>query len=239
MGTFLNGLAILAGAAAGLSSCRELSPQRQKNLRILCGAFAVWLGFVLIWHGIASPFGRGLKQFGLVLIALMLGRLIGGWFRLQSHVNRLGRYARESLEGASKLGAVRSFSAGFLPCTVLFCVEPLALLGAVSEGLRGEPRVLILKAVMDGVAAMAMARSLGWGVGASALPVVVYQGTLALVSRGLLPWLDACELTDTLAMTCGVVLLAVSLVILELKRIELTNYLPGLVLAPLLYFVFK
>jgi len=173
------------------------------------------------------------------MLALVLGRLMGRAILLQSGVNRLGRYTRESLESAARAPEGRRFSAGFLPCAVLFCVEPLALLGAVTEGLRAEPRILLLKAVMDGVAAMAMARTLGWGVGGAALPVIAYQGTLALVARGLLPGLEATELVDTVSLTCGIVVLAVSLVILELKRIELANYLPGLVLAPLLYWICK
>lgn len=239
IGTVINGLAIVIGTAVGLCFRWDLTPRQQRNLRIFCGAFAVWIGMNLVWQGIASPFGRGLKQFGVVMLALVLGRLMGRAILLQSGVNRLGRYTRESLESAARAPEGRRFSAGFLPCAVLFCVEPLALLGAVTEGLRAEPRILLLKAVMDGVAAMAMARTLGWGVGGAALPVIAYQGTLALVARGLLPGLEATELVDTVSLTCGIVVLAVSLVILELKRIELANYLPGLVLAPLLYWICK
>lgn len=114
-------------------------------------------------------------------------------------------------------------------------MAPLGVLGALQDGLNGHWQALGIKSVMDGLATMALVSTFGWGVILSALPVLAYQGTLTLAARLLAPILQQNPLLlDSIQATGGLLVFCVALIILELKRIELADYLPSLVYAPLL-----
>ena len=115
----------------------------------------------------------------------------------------------------------------------------MAILGSLQDGLYDNPRTLLLKSCMDGLAAMAFARTFGWGVLLSAIPVLAYQGTLTLLAEFLSPLLHQKSLLDSVGATGGLLIFCVALVILELKRVELADYLPSLFYAPLLTWVFR
>ncbi|MCX8108006.1 MAG: DUF554 domain-containing protein [Verrucomicrobiae bacterium] len=233
IGTAINALAILAGGAVGLKSNWDLPVHRQQNLRILLGVFAVYFGIRSFWIGIGTPGGRRLQTFVVVLIALMLGKLTGSLVGIQRHLNLLGKYARARYESA-RGSAERAFADGFLGGTILYCLAPLATVGAIQDGLVGDFRALILKAIMDGMATVAFARSFGWSIIASALPVVAYQGTVSLATRALAPELEERLLLGPIYATTGFIVFAVALVILQLRKTEVSDYLPALVFAPVL-----
>ncbi len=142
-------------------------------------------------------------------------------------------YAKEKFSRASATSS-RRLSEGFITCTLLFCVGPIAIVGALQDGLEGKWETLAIKAVMDGLATMAFVTTFGWGVMLSVIPVVAYQGTITLSARFLGPLLEERGLIDSLNATGGMLVFCIALVILELKKIELADYLPSLAFAPLL-----
>ena len=158
--------------------------------------------------------------------------------QLQKTSNRLGQFAHERMERATPTNPNR-WSDGFNVCALLFCAAPLATLGAVQDGLSGYYPPLVIKAVMDGLATMAFVSSFGWGAVPAALPVLVYQGSLALLVRSAEPFLHELALVDSIGAVGGLLIFCVALIILELKKIELTDYLPGLVFAPLLAWLWR
>src|SRR5207247_1044708 len=116
---------------------------------------------------------------------------------------------------------------------------PLALLGAVQDGLSSYYPPLVIKALMDGLAAMAFAASFGWGTVLSALPVLAYQGAIALAMRSIEPLLREQGLVDSINAVGGLLVFCVALIILDLKKLELTDYLPSLAFAPLLTWLWR
>jgi uncharacterized protein len=235
IGTLVNVVAIVAGTIIGRRVVRDLSPDRQQLLKKLLGVFTVYVGLSMTWSGLSGSLGSILRQLLVVVIALMLGNLTGHSLGIQRRLNRLGRYAREQFAAAqSPTVAEPRFADGFLTCTILFCVGPMAILGALQDGLQDNIRTLAIKSVMDGLAAVVFARSFGWSVALSALPVLAYQGTLTLLARYFAPVLMDRSLLDAISATGGLLVFTVALVILELRRIELADYLPSLVYAPLL-----
>jgi len=117
----------------------------------------------------------------------------------------------------------------------LFCAAPLGILGAVTDGLAGYFYPLALKAVMDGLAMAGFVPLFRWPVALAALPVFIFFTALATaVNRFALPALAAHHLVEPTAAAAGLVMCAVSLVILGARRVELANYLPALLLAPAL-----
>lgn len=237
-GTILNAAAIVVGGGFALLFRRQFSATLQGWLKVVLGVAAVWFGLKLTWVSVHGPALEIARQLAVVLLAMMLGRLAGRGLRLQKMSNRLGQVARAQME---RCGAGQSprFGDGFNTCTMLFCAAPLAVLGAVQAGLANYAPPLLIKAAMDGLAAMAFASAFGWSVVGSAVPVLAWQGTLTLLAGALAPWLTRLGLVDSINATGGMLVFCVALVILGLKRIELADYLPSLVLAPLITWLWR
>lgn len=238
IGTLANVAAIVAGGLMGLRWPHPPSGYVQQRLRVLLGGCALLLGFHIVWKSLAGSFGRMLVQLVLALLALVVGRLIGRALRLQQRLNRVGRFARERLQAAVQSPV--SAGDGFAACAGLFCLTPLAILGPVQEGLTGDFRLLLVKAVMEGMAMQAMIRPLGAGAMGAALPVLVFQGTLALGTRAAQPWMEAHAMAGITSTTVGLLATAVAMMILEIhtitrrRPIEMADYLPSLLVAPIL-----
>jgi hypothetical protein len=239
IGTILNAAGILAGGLTALVRRRPLSPTTENNGRIILGVFAVYYGLRLTWLSLNGPFLGILKQLLILLLALTLGQLAGRLLRLQRASNRLGRMVRELMDGARPTDPGR-FGKGFRACTAVFCAAPLGLLGAVQDGLSGYFYPLAVKAVVDGLATLGFVPMFGRGVLMSALPVLAVQGTISLACQQFVkPFLEARQLLDSTNAAGGMLVFAVALVILGLRKMALTDYLPSLVFAPLLTCLFR
>jgi uncharacterized membrane protein YqgA involved in biofilm formation len=154
--------------------------------------------------------------------------------RLQTASNRIGRHAAALLAAAQKKPPGPP-AAGFVAATLLFCAAPLGVLGAVADGLQSYFYLLLLKAVMDGLAMASFVKMFRWPVALSALPVFFFFNGIALVVQlGLRPWLDAQGLAGSVGVADGLIVCSVTLIIFEIRRVELANYLPALVIAPVL-----
>src|SRR5262245_18900303 len=133
-GTVLNVAFIIAGAAVGLVKKQPLSLTNQFFFKTVIGAATVFCGLRLTWGGLNGSFLHILKQLGIILAALALGKITGRLLRLQKMSNHLGQFAREKM-AAARPDSPRRFTDGFNVCSVLFCAAPLGILGVTSEGL--------------------------------------------------------------------------------------------------------
>jgi hypothetical protein len=243
-GAILNAASIVVGGIVGLARATPLEPATQAFFKVGLGVLTVFLGMRLTWLSINGSFLQILKQLAIAMLAVMLGKLAGHLLHFQEASNRLGQYARNAID-RPKRGAPNRFSDGFSACTVLFCAAPLGILGAVQDGLPvdGMSRytyTLAVKAVMDGLATLSFVRMFGWGAMLSAVPVLVFQGSVTLACNQYLePFLRLHGLTDSVNAVGGLVVCTVGLVIFEFKKVELADYLPSLALAPLLTWLLK
>ncbi len=192
----------------------------------------------MIWDGIKEGLTRGefariAKLFGVVLVALMLGSLTGHLLGIQRRLNKLGQYAKERFSKAQTDGT-KNVSDGFVTCTLLFCVGPMAILGSLQDGLTGDFTILAVKGAMDGLATLAFTVTFGWGVMLAVLPLVAYQGAITLLAQLIEPYLKQPELMQSINLTGGFLVFCIVLIILEVRKVELANYLPALCFAPLL-----
>src|SRR6266446_4662453 len=188
IGTILNAAGILLGGILGLTLGQRLSAARQVAVKGLLGVFTVYVGLKMTWISLGGGFGAIARQLTIVLLALILGRITGRLLRLQKSLNRVGQYAKEKFSQANPASPSR-FAEGFITCTLLFCVGPMAILGSIQDGLEGQWQTLGIKAIMDGLATMAFVAAFGWGAILSVIPVVAYQGTITLCARLLAPYL--------------------------------------------------
>jgi uncharacterized membrane protein YqgA involved in biofilm formation len=238
-GAFFNALGILLGALFGLAQRAPLSLRTQDYFRRALGAFTVFFGLRLVWLGVNGTFGSCAKQLFLALLAVTLGNWLGRLLRLQKISNRLGRFAGNLIASTHSKVPPRAGD-GFLACTVLFCAAPLGLLGVVTDGLTGDFYLLAVKAVMDGLAMTGFIKIFGWPAALSAFPVYAVLGGLTLACQiGARPFLDAHGLLDSVNVAAGLVACAVALVILEVRKVELANFLPAVVVAPGLAWLFR
>jgi len=237
-GTILNAAAILIGGVLGLTTTRQMTAANQGVLKLILGVLVVYVGLNMTWESLNGSFAHRVKQLVIVILALILGRIAGQTLHLQKSLNRLGQIAKEKFSKAKPDSANR-VSEGFITCTLLFCVGPMAILGSVQDGLLGNYRTLALKSLMDGLATVAFAKVFGWGVLLSVIPVVAYQGTITLLAKLLEPYLRNPALLDSINATGGMLVFCIALIILELKRIELADYLPSLAFAPLITWLWR
>jgi uncharacterized membrane protein YqgA involved in biofilm formation len=246
IGTILNASGILIGGAIGFVRRKAFPPTTEAFFKVMLGVFTVYYGLRLTW---LSLDGSGLqisKQLVILILSLMLGKLTGRLLGLQKLSNRIGQAASERIVRASaaKPGQSGNPADGFKTCAALFCAAPLGLIGAVTDGLSGYYWPLAIKGVMDALATLGFVRLFGWGSLLALVPVVALQGSITLVGQGLLPFLEAHssgghELVNSLNGVAGLMIFSVALVILELKKIELADYLPGLIVAPLIAWLWR
>jgi uncharacterized protein len=238
LGTILNVAAIVIGGLAGLMIRKQPSASTQSFFKVALGAATVYFGLRLTWLGINGSFGQSLKQLGIVLLSLSLGNLLGKLLRLQKASNRIGTLTRDRMARATPQSWER-FTDGFIVCSLLFCAAPLGILGSLHNGLdRDYFFPLAIKAIMDGLATLSFAALFGWGVMLSAIPVLVFEGTITLLcANSLGPFLQAHGLMDSVNATGGLLIFCVSLLIFEVRKVPVTDYLPSLIFAPLLTYL--
>lgn len=243
-GAFLNAIGILLGGFWGLALRKLLSLRTQVFFRSALGLSVIFFGLRLVWLGLGGTFVSVLSQILIVLLAVTAGFWLGRLLRLQKWSNRLGRHAGNVI-ALAQTSTPRNAGDGVAACTVLFCAAPLGWLGAVTDGLSGYFWLLAVKAIMDALATASFVKIFRWPAALSAFPVWVFLGGITLACRlYVVPFLDAHSLhahglINAVNAAAGLVACAVALVIFEVRKVELANFLPGLALAPLLAWLFR
>lgn len=244
-GAILNAAAILIGGIIGLIRPRPLTPQTQAFFKLSLGVLVMFFGLRLTWLSIGGSVWATTKQIIIAFLAVMLGNLLGKLFRLQKLSNRLGQHARKLIE-TNRPDHPHRISNGMNACAILFCAAPLGLLGAVHDALpvvaggTGYFFPLAVKALMDGLAMMGFVMIFGGGAMLSAFPVFVFFGTITMVTNiWVEPFLRAHLLLDSVNAAGGLVICTVGVVIFEIRRVHLADYLPALAVAPLLTWLWK
>lgn len=221
VGTLLNSLTVLIGGTLG-SVLGNRFPQRMQET-----VFAS-LGLFTMVIGISSSLATGNPL--IVLGSLIVGALVGEALRIETRLEQFGGWLQQRLTGAGE-DAHSRFVEGFVTASLVFCVGPLTIQGAIEDGLMGDYTKLAIKSMLDGFAALAFATTLGPGVLASIIVILGFQGGLSLLAS-LGSALFTEPMIAELTATGGVVLLAIGLRLLELKQIRVANLLPALFVAP-------
>jgi len=234
IGTLINTGAIVLGAVVGLTTKLDVAVHRQQQIKVLLGVATAFFGLKLLWTGLATgTASHFFYQFIIVVLAMILGSIAGRWCRIQSVMNRIGQSAKAKLERVTSGGA-KVPGDGFMTATLLFCAAPLGIVGALEDGLSRNIAPLAIKAVMDGLAALSFTRMFGWPVLLSAVPLGTLLSALTILGAALESPLGDQGLLGVVHATAGLLLTYVALVIFEVKRVEIGNYLPALILAPVL-----
>ena len=172
----------------------------------------------------------------IVLGSLLIGAIVGSLVRLEDRLEGLGDGLQRRLSRSTDDEGHESrdrFVQGFMTASLVFCVGPLTILGAITEGVGRGADQLLLKSALDGFASIAFAAAFGWGVAASVLTLVVVQGGLTALGAALGDFLPDAHLA-ALTATGGLLLVGVALRLLNIKQLKVGDLLPALLVAPLL-----
>ncbi len=169
----------------------------------------------------------------IVLGSVVLGGVIGSLARIEDRLEGIGGWLQARLSKTHGGEARRRFIEGFVDASLLFCIGPLAILGALSDGLGQGIEQLALKSVLDGFASIAFAATLGWGVAASAISVGIVQGVFTLIGV-VVGAVVAASAISAITATGGVLLIGVGLRLLRVTQLPVGDLLPALIIAPIL-----
>lgn len=227
-GTIVNGLAIVLGAWIGIR-VKGFSRGMQETVMKAIGLSVIVLGLTMAFEG---------EEFLLIIFSLAIGAVIGERLNLEGKLNEVGNI----IERRMKKQGDSSLAEGFVAATLLFVVGAMAIVGALDSGFRGDHSVLLTKSLLDGFSSIVFAATLGIGVMFSAVPVVLYQGAIALAASWIVtavpePLLN--QLINEITAVGGIMIMAIGLNLLGLEKIRVANLLPAILLAVLFSFIIQ
>ena len=215
-GTLVNTGAVVAGSLLGVMIGKRL-PDRVKTIVMQ----ALGLSVILIGLQMALSGTRPL----LVIGSLLLGAVTGELMDVEGRIAAVGEWLKRRFQSESS-----TFVQGFVTASVLYCTGAMVIVGSIRDGTVGDPSILYVKSLLDGVASIAFASSLGSGVAFSALSVFVVQGSITLLASKL-AFLQGPGVIEAVTATGGLLILGIGINILEIKQIRVGNLVPALVYA--------
>ena len=230
MGTIINALAIIIATLIGVVLKKGLPDKIQKSVMMALGLGLITLSlgwFLKDFLVIGIDGSISTHQELLVILSLVIGALFGEWIDIDLRLNRWA----ENIEIKYKLPPLAK---GFISATLIFCVGAMAIVGSIKDGISGDYSTLVIKSLLDFVTAMILASVLGIGVIFSAGSVLLYQGTIFLLAQQAQPLLTP-DLIQSLSMVGNILLIAIGLNFMEIKKIKVANLLPAL-LIPIIYY---
>ncbi len=213
-GAVVNCLAVVLGGALGLLLKKGLS---EKLSETIMGG----LGLCVLYIGIDGALVG--DKILITIISIALGALVGEWLDLHGKTNRLGEL----------LHTDAALVHGFISASLLFCVGAMAIVGSFQSGLTGTHETLFAKSLIDGIAALVLASSLGVGVLLSGGLVLIYEGGLTLLAQAIEPYLTSSVINE---VTCvgSLLIVGIALNMLKITNLKIMNYVPAVFLAMIL-----
>ena len=236
IGTLANTAAIVVGGLVGLACGKRLTERYQKTI---VSGMAISVMFVGVAGTLqemlrANAEGRLVSQGGLMLVvSLALGSVLGEWLNLELKLERFAAWIRRVTHNEND----GSFINAFVTASLTVCVGAMAIVGSIEDGLKGNPSILYLKSVMDGVITVVFVTSLGRGAVFSSIPIFLYQGGITLGARFLSPVFTV-EAMSNLSYAGNLLIFCVGWNLIHTdKHIRVANMLPSLVVAVIWSFV--
>ena len=218
LGTLVNVGAIIIGALIGVF----LTKMKEEISQTVMQA----IGLVVLVIGFSMALQT--DNIATLLLALVFGGIIGSWMRLEERLNQFGKWVEQ------RIGNKSPIALSFVTGTLIFCVGAMAIVGALNSGLQGDHQILYTKSLLDGFTAIIFSATLGIGVIFASVPVLLYQGSIALMAEWITRFLDGPLLDQMiLQMTAvgGVLIIGLGINLLHIATIRVADLLPALPLA--------
>lgn len=220
-GSIVNFFAIILGSLIGLFF-KERFPQKIRQT-VMHG-----LSLAVILIGIQMALKT--SNILVVIFSLVIGSVIGELIDVEERLKEFGEHIKNKFKNDNDL-----FVQGFVQTSLIFCVGAMAIMGSIQDGLNNDPTILFNKSILDGFASIAFASTFGLGVIFSSIPVLLYQGTITILSSMIESYLTEPMVTEMTA-TGGLLILSIGLNMLGISKIKVGNMLPALFVSIVLTF---
>ncbi len=222
LGALANAIAVLVGGTIGFFAKKGI-PKKYGD--------AIIQALSIFTFGMGIMFFLKSKEIMVLVISLALGTFLGEWIDIEKRLESFGSFIQSKMKNVAG-----NFSEGFVTASLIFCVGSMAIMGAMQSGLAGNHEVLFAKSALDVMASLIFASAMGIGVAFASVSVLIYEGGLSLAAAAVAPFLST-AVVDEMTAVGGVLLMALSLSILEIKKIRAGNMLPAMFL-PIIIMMF-
>lgn len=225
LGVIINTITVVIGSITGLLFKKGI-PKK------ITDAIMTGIGLCTVSIGISGLI-RDVNAI-ILIISIVLGTALGTLLDIDSKINRIGDYLSKKFKSGTDKTSV---SEGFVTACLLFCVGSMTIVGSLNAGLLGDNKMLLTKALLDLISSTMLSASLGIGVLFAAGFVFAFQGSLVLLAQYIAPFLTS----ETIAQLNGagsLLILALGLNIIGITKIKIANYLPAIIIAPLITFIY-
>lgn len=232
LGTIINTILVVLGSGLGLLIGKRFTDRYHKTLMAACGVSTIFIGVTGTLQGMLTVTSDGkIETQGtmLLIFSMVIGGLIGELFNIEKRMDNIG----EKLKKLFKAESDNKFVDGFVNTSLIICVGAMAIVGSMQDGLTGDYSMLTAKAILDLVIVAIMASTYGIGTMCSALAILVYQGSITLVSHFAGNFIND-ELIGYLSYIGSALIFCVGINITFGKKIKVGNLLPAL-LIPAIY----
>jgi hypothetical protein len=218
LGPVVNSIVIVVFGLIGCFLIRGIPPRFEEIIKKA-------LGLSLILMGISGALGN--ERALLLIVSMVVGAVIGEGIDIDNLTNRFGLWAEKRLGVKNAAKSSRSFSQGFVTASILFCAGSMAIVGSIQSGAEGNHEMLFVKSALDGVMSIVFGASLGIGVVFAAIPVLLYQGGIALAAMAFRGFLTP-EIVREMAAVGSLIIAALGFNFLNIKPIKAANLIPAI-----------
>ena len=228
LGTIVNTLAILSGGVCGALFGKLLGQRQQETLTRTCGVCSMFIGLSGTLEKMLHIQDGYLVSSGslLMIICLAIGAFIGEMLNLEDAFERFGAWLKIKTGNAKD----KRFVDGFVTASLTVCIGAMAIVGAIEDGIQGDPTILLTKSVLDLIIIAVMTCSMGKGCVFSAIPVAILQGSVTCFAKLIQPIMTDAALAN-LSLVGSVLIFCVGVNLVWDKRIRVANLLPSIVIA--------
>lgn len=220
LGTIVNSVAIIIGSLIGLFLKKGIKENYKETIMNGLGLAVIVLGFMNVLES---------QNIGIVIICLLIGSIIGEWINIENKLNNLGLKIQSLLNYKDS-----NFVRGFVNATMIYCIGAMGIVGSLQSGLTGNHETLFSKSILDGVSAIIFSSTFGIGVLFSSISVFLYQGLITILSSSLKAILIGDVITELSALG-GILIIAIGVNVLEIKKIRVANMLLSLLIILIYY----
>lgn len=145
IGIFVCSGSLLVGALAGASLNRFIPEHFKKTLPLIAGLISISMGIFFV---------NKLHNLPPIALAIIVGTIIGGLLNIEKWIERAGTTLRSPIErifpaqSSASVGA-EDFMNQFIALLILFCASGTGIFGALTEGMTGDPTILLTKSILD------------------------------------------------------------------------------------------
>lgn len=228
LGTIINTVLVIIGSVLGLLIGKKITERYRNTLMAACGISTIFIGVTGTLQGMLTVTAEGkIETQGtmLLIFSMVLGGLIGELLNIEKRMDSLG----EKLKKLFKAENDNRFVDGFVNTSLIVCVGAMAIVGSIQDGLTGDYSMLFAKAILDFVVAAIMASTYGVGAMCSAIAIIVYQGSITLISHSIGNFISD-ELTGYLSFVGSALIFCVGINITFGKKVRVGNFLPALLI---------